>query len=391
MLQSGESLVHPWESTEEFIASTKALHEDLPQGAFPPLDALGHVPTPEGATLRFVFWRHVKANQAEAIPLLEGCDILAFEAVHAQVFEDIHSRQRQTRFARDFYDVVSALVSGTCDPKTAARLKRANISIDDQVTMTQSQRKQRLKTLLSDTKDEIFPHFIDRVEKVVNLDIGYKDAKYHASLEAKKTSSNEKLINAITNTGADWQTLSDLSLESLSATNDTYEFREKIAARQLEKLAANNPGKTIGVLYGNTHQVLTRLVHMEGTGIQRVFVKDKKADVTYEYGSRLRMSMLNMMRSGAYDPELMDRHLTNELITYLGSEKDLKTINTMKPERYNELVENVKALWSTPILVSDPNPGERVADRRKATLNLIKASRRGAGLRVLKLARTHRK
>ena len=378
MRTNPESLIHPDESVEGFIAANYAAADltnrsDL---SFPDLSV------PEagyelGTTLRFIFWMHTPTNQQNVIPLMQDCDILVMEAAKDEVYKNVIERQRREREMQLSFDVLSILVTGRLDPKLANRLSRRNINLEAYTKLSDEEREEQIRQLsISSSYTEVLTHYAGQFEKIFLVDLELGDVERHAKMQTVTQQNAARFSEAIIDSDGSWIQLEERALEFLKAEAMDDEFRERLAAKQLERIVRANPDKKIAVLYGAGHQLLTRQVEAPGVRLQRQF-----ADITVEedrvanIGAQLQVGIENSLRAGVYDHDHLEQYLVLKLALSFDDKKMERAIGKMTPRQLSSVAAKLSKLWEEPIDYDgdygDLDGAECMVQQRRAQTRLL--------------------
>jgi hypothetical protein len=363
--------LHPWESPSQLIANENALAADPFSMSFPAPELLPDQPQPEGTIVRFIFWAHDKRSQGQAIKLLEGCDIIAYEYVREEVFEDEDEIKKESRIQDAFTEILSTVVSGGRDERKLQRFKDAEY--DTALFLDSDRNEDRLEVINAIAHEAyagIFTHFIDEVDDLVRLDIDYDNAKKANEHKAAAHDSDHNYVGYLATGSISWSQAVRLQLDDFRARAVRLNFRERVAATQISKLIEDNPGKTIGVLYGYEHNLLTRLVESQfGASFQRQFPLNTIEEFAgLQNDANLRSSIVNSFRCGYYDQFKVERAVLNR-IALMVSQNTMETVSGLSDEDTAPLLDEVKKIWERPI---DPQDVLRINLRHLKTKRIIK-------------------
>jgi hypothetical protein len=380
MKATPESLLHPDESVERFVADNYAVgsHDSSSDLSFPDLNV------PEsgygtGTTLRFIFWVHTPVNQTNVIPLIEGCDILVMESVENEIYTNVIERQKQDIASKLTLDLLNIVVTGQVDPKVARRLSRRGVRAEDYTELPDEERKEQIARLSSDNHVEILTYYAGKLEKVFEVDTELRDAERLAELDNTVEENLDRFEQSINDFDCSWVQLRGYALSYLQAHAEVNEFREAITAKQLEQIVRKNPGKKIAVLYGRGHQPLTRLVEMPGVRLQRQFadVTDEEVKPIQKKFSQLISSIENSLRIGTHSQDQLDQLLVLFLVLDLKDQEKERMASKMTPEQLPAVAAKLRELWGEPIDLDGDyddldTPERMVQQRREQTLKIIK-------------------
>jgi hypothetical protein len=373
MLSQGETLLHPWETPEEFVASTHAFFEVPDDQDFPSESGLAARPVNGGSIVRFVFWSHVVENQKLVIPLLEGSDILAFEEHQyaAGGVKNVSHRQELSASAKDVDLMISALISGSCDTQTERRFKKRNIPIQSLLTKSVEERQDFVKRLCrADFYAEVLASRVGKTQKIESLDLGIKESNQYEKLIALEDQAKQDFNLAI-GVGADWETITGSCIKLINAENNTRHYRETHSTKQIEKLIRQNPGKVIAVLYGGAHLMLTRMVGttMPGVSMQRFNTRDSHVSDLKNI-TELGWGVDAAARSGYFDNNRLNMYIAVEIAIRTGDKKTENNLFNMDFEALSIAAEELRIMWQQPLDPSLPE-GKPQFDARLKEIKTI--------------------
>jgi hypothetical protein len=355
------SVYDPSENLDDYINTSRQVQEHT-LASFPEQLQAETTDTPVelslgATTLRFVFWTHVSENQKHVIPLLEGCHVIAREGTLSKVYTSEKRRQRMAAAFERSDERDTKVMSQPKGLAKQARLKYRNWALK-----------------LTNDKEhlEIMRHFVGSLEATKRLDIGPMEAPEYQRLEANAKELEDKSYEAF-QTFDSWGGLSARVLRGAKAHAKSLEFRETVAQHQIEKLVADYPGRTIGVLYGEGHHLLTRLIKVNDVALQRQFAQNEEYVEPQKLAYSSAYSVLvDAMRTGVSHPVLeLNRCMVQSLALRYGNKDVQQKIISLDETSLNSLVTHLQALWKEPIYNEQTGSQEAAELRKTATAALL--------------------
>lgn len=351
-----ECLFGPSENIDDYTNNVRAVYA-LDAKSFPDTSPATETATPSGqearlgaTTLRFIFWEHVAMNEQHVLPLIEGCDVLAEEAVsvnenhHLEIFRKIADR-RNDKFNKDLL-----IPRGP--------LKQARIAF---------RRWNRGGSYNDDSM--IYGRFVGKLKGAAKLDAGPLDMPEFVKLESAveiAELNRDELIRSMSS----WEALQNATKTYISARAELTKFREQIAKEQIEALVDRYPSSTIGILYGRSHHLLTRMIEREDVVMQRQF-----AELSFpspHHGIVTANFVLeNVARTGIPLPKSELDRVVLWTIAHWHSVTHCLDISNLDDRSIEKLAGEVSKVWNSSVNYDEPGAEEFVRQRREDTTKIF--------------------
>jgi hypothetical protein len=365
------SILHPWESPQDFCDSNYQVHIAPEESSFPTHDALQTSSKIGGTVIRFIFWRHIPENISSVVPLIEGCDIIAREGVLDDNYDSLVERQQASRDIRIDNEFLSAVISGQYNPKVAKFLRKNGYPVEQIIKLGPEERSKVLEDYMG-ADSQLFIPFIGKLKKVVKVDTEPKHVSESNILFAEYTGTRKELMEAIAYGGAGWEEIKQLCYKTLLTNEDYIAFRDELTAIQIEKLVRENPGKTIGVLYGAAHHLLSRHVEasINGVSMQRVFATKSNQETVQSF-SKISTALMNSLRAGYLDGKLFDKFVSMNIALTNTDPELIECLREMNEETFADVLTKIQELWQESINENDIKFQQKLAKRDAATGKIV--------------------
>ena len=286
-----------------------------------------------------------------------------------ETYSSVAEQQQHAKEIRIEMELQSAVVSGQADKRTRKFLRRNGFPIDNIVAMPREER-QRILTEVLPLYAPVFSPYVDQIEKLVKLDSEPQHAEQERAMHKEKDDAKHDLIEAIAYGGLSWDEVVELTKKTLITDAKYIEFRDEIAAQQIKKLAKDHPGKTIGIIYGSAHQLLTRMVDIGGVSMQRQFAMPVESSKSVQGFVNIYTTLLNTARAGFFDEKLLEKYVALYIALTTTNDKLVKKLRGMDATEFDALVPQIKELWSESLHES-PDKSIKIYERFKRTEKLL--------------------
>lgn len=375
-------LMHPAESRVEFSDNIFRDQQNRtnPNYGFPAPESGDGFPWPEkeagATTLRYVFWRHTPENAPNLAEAIDGCDVLALEGTgnvdpgHPNLSNlKVRSRNR------------NILINGFLGAVLSDEEKRAyrHLSENNPVASSTDAQRQWVEGL-DNVYGVALGGLVGSGTRLEWLDVELRHSQRMNKLDKQ---ADEALTDFYYHfrAGASFDELVKAAISAKGEEAKTYDFREKIAQNQVERLVKTYPGSNIAIVYGASHLAMTRMISMPGLAMQRVFLSPEDDAQAIDRSKNINSvpnantSILRATKSVSA-PLIRLEVVDRMAFSLLKGKRDKKHLDRYCRLDFNEraeLVGEIIELWKDRISLESPGFRKQIDKRLKATRKIIKS------------------
>jgi hypothetical protein len=367
-------MMHP---SEDFTGFSQNISHDYinrhnPEFSFPPPDSSNSLQWPErhlGATaVRYIFWRHTQENGPKLVEAVQGCDVLALEAM--AITKSVESVTDFKLELNRSHSVINGLLGADLNPQEQTIFD--TVSKNGEIN---TGTKEIWLHTLSDRYVPALKSLIDSGTRLVTLDVRAKHSQKIIERDKKRDEARRNVSRQILEAAVDFDTLKQSLLERVHIEMETESFRENLAHKQIEKTIEKYQGAKIAVVYGARHLLLTRMMNRPDVHTQRVFL-GREQEPEYEHmkpaidnadtvGSILRVC-------GQVPDSYLQREVLDRIAEWVLSKKKFLKYCELSESQKTERLEPIMELWQDCIAEDDPKFDKKTWKRLKTTKKILK-------------------